>query len=383
VSDFFNRILPTLQVPLSREFNLFDVLHHGTHEKQLSNLFAWLLTAGGSHELGDRFVGWFLDEVDAELAAHGEPPVKRERFAVEQERNTRGSTKGGDIADIVLRGRETALVVENFYVSDGHGHDYTGYMTYGQSLTGNRSVVVMLCEIEDRSRLTDGWQMAPVVLYRNLIRRLSDYLASNPDFAQAHPEQAAFFGQMRSHFLKGMQMDEAASLEFVRIMCETGEAKRYGNRTAETAFGEFVREEAEHRFVDGQAVLNSVKRTLQRYLSANLQALNARLGADVFEGTDIGLAGIYQWDVSLKTQGKRSVYVMFGPSAWTDNERDAYKAWDVKIDEPDYSRLFIGYSGDRALRQSTVTMADVLGEHFAQDTRLLDEIVETVRTSGH
>ena len=56
------RLLPTLVQRSEAEFNVFDVMHHGTHEKQLSNLFAWLLTADGSHELGDRFVGWFMDE---------------------------------------------------------------------------------------------------------------------------------------------------------------------------------------------------------------------------------------------------------------------------------------------------------------------------------
>ena len=44
MGDVLSRVLPTLVAPWSsEEFNVFDVMHHGTHEKQLSNVFAWLL----------------------------------------------------------------------------------------------------------------------------------------------------------------------------------------------------------------------------------------------------------------------------------------------------------------------------------------------------
>ena len=50
------RLVPILCAAPKVGFNIFDVLHHGTHEKQLSNLFAWMLDARGSHSLGARFV---------------------------------------------------------------------------------------------------------------------------------------------------------------------------------------------------------------------------------------------------------------------------------------------------------------------------------------
>jgi hypothetical protein len=36
-------LAPMLTNRPQRRFNVFDVMHHGTHEKQLSNVFAWLL----------------------------------------------------------------------------------------------------------------------------------------------------------------------------------------------------------------------------------------------------------------------------------------------------------------------------------------------------
>ncbi len=48
---------------LEARFNVFDVMHHGTHEKQISNVFGWLLDTEGSHQLGDTFLRIFIDEI--------------------------------------------------------------------------------------------------------------------------------------------------------------------------------------------------------------------------------------------------------------------------------------------------------------------------------
>ena len=42
-------LLAALARRTAPSFNVFDVMHHGTHEKQLSNVFAWLLDDGGTH----------------------------------------------------------------------------------------------------------------------------------------------------------------------------------------------------------------------------------------------------------------------------------------------------------------------------------------------
>lgn len=382
MSDVLNRVLPTLVTPLSSKgFNVFDVMHHGTHEKQLSNVFAWLLSVEGSHQLGDRFLRCFLDEVNLSLSAKKQPLVGHERFIVEQEQNTRSTREGADIADIVLRGERTALVIENYHLSDGHGHDYEAYHDYGESLVEGRSVVVMLCDIRDDSLLKSGWKRAPVVTYSTLVRRLFDELGMDVAYQSAYPEQYWFLGQMKQHFLKGKRVNDDTSLEFIKVLCETGEAKRYGSRNGATSFADFARSEAEQKFVESQALLNRLKKSLKDYLDAHLGQLNEALGEHFFDGTDIGFAGIYQWDVSLMSHGGRTAFVMFGPTAWADNEVNKYKYWDARIDEPDYSRLVIGYERSRELRQSSVTMEDILKGLAPDDTRLLDEIVSAVRGS--
>jgi len=117
------RLLPALAKKPQEEFNVFDVMRYGGHERQLSDVFAWLLDAGGTHKLGDAFLRIFIDEVkrgipDAEL------PIAHGAYGVRQEVNTTEAGTGGDIADLILEDEETLLVVENYYTSSGHGHSY-------------------------------------------------------------------------------------------------------------------------------------------------------------------------------------------------------------------------------------------------------------------
>lgn len=379
MSDLVTRLLPTLAAPAPKEFNVFDVMHHGRHEKQASNVFAWLLRADGTHNLGDRFLRCFIDEVNARLQALGRETIRFEHFIVEQEQNTRSADKGADIADIVLQGEHSVLVVENYYVSDGHGHNYCAYLEYGQRLGLTDSVVVMLCALENRALLRDGWERAPVVTYASLINRLFRVLEGDPDYGLANPEPFSFLCQLRKHFMKRKQVNDDTSLEFIKLLCETGEAQRYGFRDGDVSFGEFIRNEAERKFEESKEVLQTLKSRLRDYLTSSLPYLNEHLGAGHFDGTKMNFVGIYQWDISLTSNGDRTLYVLFGPSAWADNEMDKYKSWDAKVKEPDYSHLFIGVSADRQLRQSAVTMEDVANGLAPDDTRLLDEIVAAVR----
>ncbi|HVH94574.1 MAG TPA: PD-(D/E)XK nuclease family protein, partial [Nocardioidaceae bacterium] len=39
----------------------------GTHEKQISNVFGWLLDTEGTHHLGDTFLRLFIEEVNRGL----------------------------------------------------------------------------------------------------------------------------------------------------------------------------------------------------------------------------------------------------------------------------------------------------------------------------
>ena len=61
------RLVPVLAMKPQEEFNVFNVMRYGGHEKQLSDVFAWLLDAGGTHKLGDSFLRIFIDEVNRGL----------------------------------------------------------------------------------------------------------------------------------------------------------------------------------------------------------------------------------------------------------------------------------------------------------------------------
>ena len=153
--ELVTTLLPILARRLERQFNVFTVMHHGTHEKQLSNVFAWLLDADETHQCGDAFLRIFLEEINRGL----DKPIAKGSFSVRQEVNTRSRAHRGrhvppepaqdgsdtarprrgrgeglvemgmDIADLVLEGRETVVVVENYYTSSGHGHSYDRYLS--------------------------------------------------------------------------------------------------------------------------------------------------------------------------------------------------------------------------------------------------------------
>ena len=40
-------LVPSLSRSLAERFNVFRFMHHGTHEKQISDVFAWLLRVDG------------------------------------------------------------------------------------------------------------------------------------------------------------------------------------------------------------------------------------------------------------------------------------------------------------------------------------------------
>lgn len=123
-------LVPSLSRSLSEQFNVFRVMHHGTHEKQLSNVFAWLLQTDGTHELGDVFQKIFMGRINSLLVTT--TPFQTSGFRVTQEVDTSGeAATGKDIADIVLTAPHESVVIENFGTSDGHGHNYEGYLAHG------------------------------------------------------------------------------------------------------------------------------------------------------------------------------------------------------------------------------------------------------------
>jgi len=107
-------------------------MHHGTHEKQLSNVFAWLLDAEGTHELGNTFQQIFVELVNQSLPSESQLPVSDYRVVQEVDLS-QDDAEDTDVADIVLSRPGSCIVVENYETSDGHGHDYYRYLAYGTS----------------------------------------------------------------------------------------------------------------------------------------------------------------------------------------------------------------------------------------------------------
>ncbi|WP_313554936.1 PD-(D/E)XK nuclease family protein [Miniimonas arenae] len=182
-------LVPSLSRSLAEQFNVFRVMHHGTHEKQLSNVFAWLLRPEATHGFGDSFQRLFIEQVNRGLAEGDQvPPVG---YRVLQEVDTSAhDDPGKDIADIVLTNASASIVVENFESSDGHGHGYYRYLAYGAT-GGKRSIVVLLCARRERHLQTDGWENAVVVTYAELLDRLATHVEGDAAWRRTHPQQSS------------------------------------------------------------------------------------------------------------------------------------------------------------------------------------------------
>ncbi|AXT84232.1 hypothetical protein C6I20_02840 [Aeromicrobium sp. A1-2] len=375
-----------LGISAEEQFNVFDVMHHGTHEKQLSNVFAWLLNSNGTHQLGDAFQRIFIAEMNRSRPDLEAVPAGT--YGVRQEVNTSASNEGMDIADIVLEDHATTIVIENYYTSSGHGHGYERYLHFG-ARAGKRSVVVMLCEHEDRNLLTDGWDEALVVSYASVFAGLARHVEDDKKFKAQFPQQCLFFDHMQRRFVKGRKVNDDSLLEFVDAMCTAGEAQLYGRRPVEDAaivFADQILDAAIDRFNESRDVLARVKKRLRDYgQAALLPQLNDSFGEGYVNLVSARYAGIYQWTINFYGSDATGnvasrVQLKFGPSAWHANENDDEWRKTVPAADADYSRLFL--TCRREIRQSTVSIRDVLEGIDSGDTRLSNELVEFI-TAGN
>jgi hypothetical protein len=405
-TDVVGTLLPALTQPWREEFNIFNVMHHGTHEKQLSNIFTWLLDAEGSHNLGDRFLRIFLNVVNRHPAAS----VPFGAFTVEQERNTAEDGISKDISDIVLVGDDVVVVIENYYMSDAHFHSYQTYLDYGKRRGGASAtcVVVMLCGYVNENAWAEDhnkdWQSAPVVTYTTLLSALSAELSGEDSYRARNPKPAWFIDQLVSYFVKGTPVNEDL-IAFVAGMCDTGEAERY--RVKDQAgeadrFAQTFSELARQRFIESRGVLSRVKSALRTYSAGPLlNQIETATQTRPFGQVSATYQGIYEWTINFlpavqnpeehamgtgegaPTQpvdgGAGRLQVKFGPSAWFANESpEGRKSFpkNVPPDEADYTRLFLTWNGE--IRQSKVSMLDVLEGLPDTDTRLRDEVLALV-----
>jgi len=376
-------LVPSLSRSLAEQFNVFRVMRHGTHEKQLSNVFAWLLTVDGTHDLGDAFQRLFVEAVNEDL-----PPraVKLPacQYQVVQEVDTSGhEERGKDIADIVLTCATACIVVENYEFSDGHGHGYNRYLAYGAA-GGRHSVVVLLCSRWEAHRQADGWENAVVVTYAELLRRLEAHVAADTTWRRSHPHEYFFIQQMLQHFVEGAPiMSTEDRIAFIKTMCETGESARYGQRPQDVAaqeFADLLAHHAKRQFEEGRGTLADVKRALKQFATQNLRdQVNAGLQAGLVTTVETRFVGQWEWCVTLRRSNSQpAVFLEFGPTAVVENKRAR-----VPIERPDYTTIFLtrqatGHDGIDVIAPTSVGLGEVLAGLGPEDTRLRDGILAII-----
>jgi hypothetical protein len=377
-------LVPLLSRSLAERFDVFRVMHHGTHEKQISNVFAWLLRIDGTHGFGDAFQRIFVEQVNRALPEESQLPTTG--YRVDQEVDTSGhDALGKDIADVVLSCARASIVVENFESSDGHGHDYHRYLAHGAA-GGKQCVVVLLCARCEPHRQTDGWEQALVMTYADLLEPLKAYVAGNAAWRRAHPQQHFFIRQLLEHFTEGSgSMSEEERIAFIKAMCETGESARYGHRPHEGAarqFAEILAQHAQRQFEEGRKTLGRVKRTLKRFAEQTLvEQANSALETKEFTSVDARFVGQWEWCVTLRRADSRpAVFCEFGPTAVVENGRAP-----EPLAHPDYTRVFVTRGargrdgGIDLISQTDVGLGEVLAGMTADDTRLRDAVLAAIR----
>lgn len=373
-------LVPSMTTSLAARFNLFRVMHHGTHEKQLSNIFAWLLDAEGTHGLGEAFQELFVSQINHQLP--DDKHLHTTGYTVAQEVDTSGvGDRVRDIADIVLSDSKASIVIENFESSDGHGHNYFRYLAHG-ALGDRRSVVVLLCVRREPYRLTDGWEKAILITYSDVLELLAQLVKGEPAWSTTHPEQLFFLSQLIDNFTESPRaMSHVEQVAFVSMMCQTGESRRFGQRPQERAAQEFADEVARHarqRFADGRQALGSLKRALKSYAQHTLSAqLNLALPEGPIVEVSTGFVGRWEWCVMLGRGAEYpDLFIEFGPTAVVENDRVR-----DPLGSPDYSKVFITRraatvaEGIDLIAQTDVGLEEVLGGLSSDDYRLRDALV--------
>lgn len=385
-SELVTTLVPSLSRSLAEQFNVFRVMHHGTHEKQLSNVFAWLLDPEGTHELRDAPQRLFLDLVNAQLPAESRLP--RSGHEVAQEVVTPGheallNPESADIADILLSSPTAAVVVENYGTSDGHGHDYRRYLALGTA--GDRdAVVVLLCQRREKHLQRDGWEQAVVITYSELLTAVRTHTAGDRAWTKQHPDQHFFLRQLFEHFVEGpATMNTDDTLAFLTAMCETGESARYGyqphDRAAEE-LGDLIAAQARRQFAESRALLAATKGALRDFARGALMSqVNDRSATGQLEKVVTRFSGQWQWCVELhRAEELPTVFLQFGPTAVAERERVPHL-----LGNPDYSQVFVALQ-DRAvdgvsrIKHSGVYLSEVLEGLASDDVRLRDAVLAIV-----
>ncbi|MGJ6979248.1 hypothetical protein ACSDQ9_01770 [Aestuariimicrobium soli] len=378
-------LVPSLATSLSTQFNVFEVMHHGTHEKQLSNVFAWLLRSDASHELGDTFQTILMGRVNKHLPDDEQLPLSGYRISQEVD-TAKGSESGRDIADILMVSEHAKVVVENYESSDGHGHSFDGYLEHGTA-DGGRGVVVLMCRRHEPHRQREGWEDAAVVTYADVLGDLRTHLKGDPAWVSAHPRQSTFINELIDYFTEvpGAMTDQDR-VDFISAMCDAGEWNRFAlNKQEQVAqeFADLVAEHAKRQFIEAKSALQTIKNSLRSFARSTLipQVAEA-VTIGRISTASVGFQGQWQWCISLpREDGQPTLFLVFGPTAAAEHGQFARPPED-----PDYSRVFVMRSAGRDARdvmhQTRVGLDEVLAGLGPDDVRLRDAVIEVMRADS-
>lgn len=354
-------------------------MHHGTHEKQLSNVFAWLLDPDGTHKLGDVGQRLFVELVHTRLPEDIDLPTTG--YSVTQEVNTSGLRDDQDMADIVITRPDARIVIENFHSSDGHGHDYAKYLTHARE-DERRGVVVLFSALREVHRITHGWEQAISIPYGEALEPLRNHLEKNPRWGAENSQQQFFIHQLFYQFSEG---PEAVNLDdrikFMTAMCETGEAIRYSKKNHEGSAEQFAADmalHAQHQFEDGRGLLRQVKSALRDHAKSvivpGLHGPHSDLPSPTVSTQGVG---VWEWSVNFEHSEIPAVYLQFGPTISTK-----YAQWGISSPPPNFEKIYAGRRDTRRYLETDVTMKEVVEGLSADDHRLLDALVGLLNESG-
>jgi hypothetical protein len=219
-------------------------------------------------------------------------------------------------------------------------------------------------------------------------------IGADPKYRQECPEQYSFFRHMERQFLKGIQVNTEQLIDFIDAMCQVGESDRlsFGGDDAALKFADAFRELAITNFNESRELLFEVKRILKDYGTRVLRdQVNEALAETRFGNVDASYRGSYQWtvnfqpqDVAEGTEGVKHpdggdlgrLQLKFGPSAQFANTGNPL--WLKTVLNPNYAHIFITWN--REVRQSAVTLRDVVHGLPEDDLRLRDEIVDFIKS---
>lgn len=257
------------------KFNIFKVLKLDNHEIRHSNFLAWLLNPNENHNLGDKFLKRFLEEVNIDTSNIDTTSmnIKTEVCTNEQRR-----------IDLLLYTNDFVCVIENKYGSDEHGGQCQDYKKFIEKYSkfkdyNNQKYIFLDINLPTEEQLTKALNCYNPITYKEVYYILLDLLKSmnqNDNATQSIKQYATILKE------KYTIMDEKTKEQCQNLYAEYG-----------TIFDTML-EYQENLYID---IHKTMKKFLEKY---NSEYVNV-------DNEDIKAKGIGYVDKTHKQSGIRFV----------------------------------------------------------------------------